>query len=233
MNIKLKIKTLILIIFFSASECFASIESSFQFAKTLYLEDQNLRSLTLSDYLISSGDAIAPELKFKITIVQAVNLYRLGDTLLAIDTLNNLLPTENKQKEKVQDLKEFISNSYSTHNLKLYSSELEENSTNVRSPLIAGLLSTAIPGLGLAYSGAYQSAIFSFVINAITGLATVELAKKDLDTTAIASGVVFSFFYFGNIYASVETAQNINKNYNLNLTKKLQKKYIPLLYLDF
>lgn len=80
-----------------------------------------------------------------------------------------------------------------------------------KTPWVAGTLSAVIPGLGQVYNGNYQSAAFSFILNALFLSSTIELHNKNLDATAIASGVIFSVVYVGNIVSSVQSAHAINQ----------------------
>ena len=100
----------------------------------------------------------------------------------------------------------------------------------VKSPWIAGVSSTLLPGAGQAYVGAFQSAAISFVLNAIFLATTVELAQKNLPFTAVASGMVFSVTYIGNILNAVDAAHRTNANARAPVEARLQSTLLPELH---
>ncbi len=82
-----------------------------------------------------------------------------------------------------------------------------------KSPLLAGVLSTLIPGLGKAYTGDWKDGIVSLIFTG--GMAFQAVRKfnqfgannyRPWVYTAIGSG-----FYLGNIYGSVKSAKNKNR----------------------
>lgn len=99
--------------------------------------------------------------------------------------------------------------------------------TRVKSPLVAGLASTFIPGAGQAYNGAWQSAGLSFVLNSIFLWATAEFIDKKMKGPAIAAGTVFSVTYLGNILSAVEGAQSVNRTARKPQEEKLKKVLLP------
>jgi len=96
-----------------------------------------------------------------------------------------------------------------------------------KNPWISGGLSAVVPGLGQVYNGNYQSALFSFVLNALFLSATVELHNKNMDATAVASGVVFSVVYLGNIVGSVQSSRAINSRAQEPAKSELKGKLFP------
>lgn len=89
----------------------------------------------------------------------------------------------------------------------------KENLPHQKSPALAGTLSAILPGAGQAYTGSWQSASMALILNALFLATTIELADKDLQAASLASGVVFSITYFGNVLNAVESARIYNQNY--------------------
>lgn len=96
-----------------------------------------------------------------------------------------------------------------------------------KSPALAGTLSALLPGAGQAYTGSWQSGAMAFVLNALFLSATVELADKDLHAASLASGVVFSITYLGNILNAAESARVYNKNYYAPQVESEKAKRFP------
>lgn len=74
-----------------------------------------------------------------------------------------------------------------------------------KSPLLAGVYSAFIPGLGKVYAGDYGSGISAFFTNAALGAMLYENYRKDgiKDVKTILFASLFSVFYVGNIWGSV------------------------------
>ena len=79
-----------------------------------------------------------------------------------------------------------------------------------RSPFLAGMFSTLVPGLGRGYCGRWGDGFFSFIlVGAPAGLAA---AMWDEDRTfSIVMASFATFFYMGNIYGSAKGASIYNE----------------------
>ena len=80
-----------------------------------------------------------------------------------------------------------------------------------RSPWAAGIASAILPGAGQAYSGAWSSAGVALVFNALFLATTLEFSQKNMPSAAIASGMVFSVVYVGNIINATQSADRFNQ----------------------
>ena len=100
-----------------------------------------------------------------------------------------------------------------------------------KSPALAGTLSAFLPGAGQAYTGSWQSGAMAFVLNALFLSATLDLADHDLHAASLASGVVFSITYLGNILNAVESAKIYNQNYHAPQIEAEKAKRFPELTL--
>lgn len=81
----------------------------------------------------------------------------------------------------------------------------ECTSFNRKSPLVAGLLSAVVPGLGKIYAKKTGGGLSAFLTVSILGALTYEnYAKRGADHPGtIVAGSLFSLAYVGNIYGSV------------------------------
>lgn len=102
---------------------------------------------------------------------------------------------------------------------------------NIKKPWLAGTLSAVIPGAGQAYNGNFQSAVFSFVLNSIFLTATIELHREKMGAAALASGMLFSVVYLGNIMGSMDSSHSINENYKRNDRERIRDEVFPELSL--
>lgn len=107
----------------------------------------------------------------------------------------------------------------------------KENLPPRKSPAVAGTLSAFLPGAGQAYTGAWQSGALAFALNALFLSATLELADRNLEATALTSGVVFSIVYIGNILNATESAHIYNSNYYRPEVDAEKRKRFPELEL--
>lgn len=107
----------------------------------------------------------------------------------------------------------------------IHSNYLE--SSNSKSPVLAGVLSAIIPGGGQAYVGAYQSAALAFFFNALLLGATLDFHRKDMGMAAAASGTLFSMTYLGNIVSAVKGANLVNNKESRPYENALRGLMLP------
>jgi len=88
--------------------------------------------------------------------------------------------------------------------------QVPENDLQKKSPLLAGIYSAVIPGSGKYYCGKKNQFLTAFLPTLALGIQTYEAGTKGGMGSArfIVSGILFSFFYFGNIWGSVLEAKN-------------------------
>ena len=90
-----------------------------------------------------------------------------------------------------------------------------------KSPVLAGILSTIIPGLGKVYTENYADGLFAALLTGVFGY----IAYTDFNADHRVRGWIFSgvaaFFYAGNIYGSVAAAQIYNAKLKFNFKTEL------------
>jgi hypothetical protein len=97
----------------------------------------------------------------------------------------------------------------------------EIRNTKHKSPLLAGAMSTVIPGSGKVYTDRSLDGLFSFLLILFSGWRSYEGydAKGFESINFWLFGSITSYFYLGNIYGSAVSA----KLYNDKLTKNTLK----------
>jgi len=100
--------------------------------------------------------------------------------------------------------------------LTLSSRALEAKDLPRRSPRLAALFSTLVPGLGQFYARQKGDSLFAAVLNGLSITLAVEAFSKGRVSTGIVATAIASTFYLGNIYG----ARNAAIRYNEHEVKK-------------
>jgi len=175
-----------------------------ELSRIYFLQNQYL-SLPLKEYR-----------KFAKNRTYFSNQYKTEHNKLQKFTLlleHNKLPEQDKyiNNFEKQD-REFISG--------LYNRRINPEQKN---PLTAGVLSAIIPGAGKIYAEEYTDGITSFLL---TGVLTY-LAVDNLSDNHNTRGWIFTglaaYFYAGNIYGSVASAQIFNARIEFNLVEEIKE----------
>jgi len=104
---------------------------------------------------------------------------------------------------------------------------LYKNQVKKKSPLLAGIASTLLPGLGKLYTGYQKDALASFLFVGLNSY----LSYRGFQKRGIKSGYgwIYSLagfsFYVGNIYGSAKSAKTRNKQSKKDLYEKLDNLY--------
>jgi hypothetical protein len=101
------------------------------------------------------------------------------------------------------------------------------NVPKVKEPWVAGTLSALLPGAGQAYVGNYQSAAFALALNVLFFSATKELYDRNLDSTGLAAGAIFSVVYIGNIVSAVQSSHSLNQKARDPFEKEVAQRLFP------
>lgn len=102
--------------------------------------------------------------------------------------------------------------------------------TKIKNPVVAGLLSAAVPGLGKVYTKDWKDAIFSFVFVGTTGFQAYRgfaLKGKNSVRGWVFSGLCLGL-YTGNIYGAAYSAKRYNQRKLQSIRAKIEElAYTP------
>ena len=91
--------------------------------------------------------------------------------------------------------------------------DLSEN-LDYRSPALAGIFSAVIPGSGKMYVGEWGDGITGLLLTGLFAFLAYDNFKADHTTRAWIFTGIGTFFYAGNIYGSISSAQIFNARIN-------------------
>ncbi len=97
-----------------------------------------------------------------------------------------------------------------------------ENDPPYKSPLLAGVLSTVVPGLGKVYTENYSDGLFAALLTGLFGYIAYTDFKADHNVRGWIFTGVAAFFYTGNIYGSAASAQIYNAKIRFDFESELQ-----------
>ncbi len=82
-----------------------------------------------------------------------------------------------------------------------------------KSPVLAGAMSTILPGSGYAYSGEIKEGLAAFLVNGLLGWGIYSLFANNNTGSGILTSMVSLPFYLGNIVGSINSAQLYNNKH--------------------
>lgn len=94
-----------------------------------------------------------------------------------------------------------------------------------KSPFLAGVLSTVVPGAGYIYTGSYQTGILSLALNVLLLGTAYELHRNDFKWSGGFFFLIGFGWYIGNIYGSYTSAVKFNESLQQNYINDSLKKY--------
>lgn len=100
-----------------------------------------------------------------------------------------------------------------------------------RSPWIAGIMSTAVPGLGKIYAGKMAEGISGFLYVGAMMVTTWDFYNRfgARSPFFIASAAVTSIFYIGNIWGSAASVNRTQREFNYEIDQRiLLDMHVPL-----
>jgi len=103
-----------------------------------------------------------------------------------------------------------------------------------KSPALAGMLSAIIPGTGKIYVGEWGDGITALLVTSLFAFLAYDNFQADHTTRAWIFTGLGAFFYAGNIYGSIASAQIFNAkiefefNEGLNLFLKQNNYFLPV-----
>lgn len=92
-----------------------------------------------------------------------------------------------------------------------------------KSPLLAGIMSAIIPGSGKLYTEDYTDGIFAAFLTGIFGYIAYTDFKADHNVRGWIFSGITAFFYSGNIYGSIASAQIYNVKVKFDFQNEMYK----------
>ncbi|HEY6438358.1 MAG TPA: hypothetical protein VIY47_17360, partial [Ignavibacteriaceae bacterium] len=99
--------------------------------------------------------------------------------------------------------------------------DLSEN-PDYKSPALAGILSAVIPGSGKMYVGEWGDGITGLLITGLFAFLAYDNFKADHTARAWIFTGIGAFFYAGNIYGSIASAQIFNARIDFDFNNGLK-----------
>jgi len=216
----------------------SSVDTSPLWERADKLKMQGQYLLSSNQYSLIFAMACKDEEKGQALFKYAQDLYQLDEKTAAESSLQDLekIKISASLQRKVHLLKAWYEPSFKN---KLTAAdattftkfEIEkvhlQQTEQLKKPWLAGTLSAVIPGMGQVYNENYSAAAMSFLLNSLFLATAIELHNKNLNTSALAAGVIFSITYTGNILGSVESSKQINKAHQEPLINQLRQETIP------
>ncbi|MGZ3862373.1 MAG: hypothetical protein ACXVPN_03350 [Bacteroidia bacterium] len=153
----------------------------------------------------------------QLSYLQTAGVYLLQRNHKAFDSIKNYFDYSNYNVASEQ--KEML----------VYDKKLR--SFKKRSPLVAGLLSAAVPGLGKFYAGKKGQSLATAAVCFVTAIVAAENLYRGGPTSPqfIITGTIFSFFYVGNIWGSVLSVKFARQSFNNKTDNEIRVSiHLPL-----
>ena len=94
-----------------------------------------------------------------------------------------------------------------------------------KSPRLAKVLSTIIPGAGQVYTGDWRNGLNALALNAVLGYLTVDAAlEQHYVDAALWGGLIFSRYYRGNIFRADEAVKHYNTQQSRRASEALLQR---------
>jgi len=97
-------------------------------------------------------------------------------------------------------------------------------SAKTKKPIVAGVLSAIVPGLGYAYSGHAQTGISALLVNGLLAYATYSSIRTENYGLAVLTGIFNFTFYLGNINGSAKSATRNNNRKKEDAALKIKNQ---------
>jgi TolA-binding protein/TM2 domain-containing membrane protein YozV len=94
-----------------------------------------------------------------------------------------------------------------------------------KSPFLAGILSTFLPGAGQLYNGRHGDAVLTFLLNGLFIAGTIEAIQHDQLAIAGTLGFFEAGWYGGNVYSAVNGAHKHNRHTDEALLHNLERRF--------
>ncbi len=157
-----------------------------------------------------------------------INKLKNPDEVIKLQILKSLCYLKQKRWYDAEKFISSITSSLNDNNFSyilqsLKRSAREGTTIKRKSPILAGALSSIIPGLGKVYCNQYGDGIFSFMLTTISGVLAYDAFCED--NIRSIKGWFFAsmgaIFYAGNIYGSSISAKIYNNQMEMNILSNL------------
>ena len=163
----------------------------------------------LADYLAEYPDASATD---QARLLRAMCLWQAGETDRARSELERI-PADSLARSQAD---------------RLLAAMPRYRNLPLKSPVLAGVLSAALPGAGQVYVGYYSDAAISFLLNGLLIWAAWEAFDNDEYVTGGLLSAVELGWYVGNVYNAVNDAHKFNRRLKRRFFRDLRLKIAPL-----
>lgn len=211
----------------SANTCSTQLASHSLFAYSLSMAELNESSEVFRTlYSLEQNKFISPALHEKSLLFHA---FLVPDFNASISEYSRLRLEIWKAKNQAEQFSKLSASPFLSNGMRTELNSINEELSNLprKNPLIAGFASSLIPGAGQAYVGAFQSAAIALILNSLFLATTVELANHKLPYAALASGMIFSVTYIGNILNAADSANQKNSNMRVSQEHRLRETLFP------
>ncbi len=145
----------------------------------------------------------------------------------------HLLKRDYKSFDSISRLFDYSNFSVAAEQKEMLVYKQQLKSFKKKSPLVAGMLSAVVPGLGKFYAGKKGQSLATAAACFITGLVAAEALYRN-DWTVnnpqfIVTSTIFGFFYLGNIWGSVVSVKMMKRSFNNKTDNEIRVSvHLPL-----
>lgn len=143
----------------------------------------------------------------------------------------HLLRRDYKSFDSISRLFNYANFNVSPEQKEMLAYEKSLKTVKKKSPLVAGLLSAVVPGLGKFYAGKKGQSLATAAACFFTALVTAENLYRGGPKSPqfIVTGTIFGFFYLGNIWGSVLSVKLYKQSFNNKTDNEIRvSMHLPL-----
>lgn len=204
-------------------------------ASNEFLTSKNIKAL---DYMASIDSLTDKSMRYKYVILSYLisdardlnefNIYNLQayyDSSRS-ETFDKLLAYsyyKNSDLDSSIKMVKYISNKYKSPGYDSITTFMQDNyDKHIKSPLLAGVFSTILPGSGYIYAGRTNEGLSAFLVNSLLGVGIYALFKNGNTGSGILTSLVAFPFYIGNIVGAANAAEALNNKHKLIVLANLR-----------
>jgi len=189
-------------------------------AEKLYLKNEFLQyPMAFHSSVPNNEFPLEMDVETRSYFLKLRSIFYIQNRLSSINKEDLLSPFDSIQKKELESYYELSMN------------------PNYKSPALAGIFSAIIPGSGKMYVGEWGDGITALLVTGLLAFLAYDNFKADHQTRAWIFTGLGTFFYAGNIYGSIASAQIFNAkidfDFNNGFKLFLEKKNYYLPQYDF